>query len=316
MARGKAANVQDPVLGERVAAVRRFNRLYTRRIGLLGEKLLDSEFTLSEVRILYEVANRFEPTAAELARDLGIHPTQLSRSVRRLERRELLDRDEGMDGRTWPLGLTSKGQRAFATLDQRSNEEVAKMLSALSARDQSRLVGAMAMIERVLEARPAAPSGYLLRAPEAGDFGWVVQRHGALYAEEYGWNEKFEGLVAGVVAKFVESRDDERERCWIAERDGEPAGCVFLVQQSKSVAKLRLLLVEPSARNQGIGERLVAECIRFARRARYRHLQLWTNDVLVSARRIYEAAGFVLQKEERHRRFGPELTGQVWQLDL
>ena len=301
----------------RVEAVRRFNRFYTRRIGVLDDGYLDSPFSLTEVRVLYELAHREETTAGELASELGLDAGYLSRILRRFGERGLVERrpSEG-DARRGLLRLTRQGREAFAPLDERSREDNGATLRGLPDEDQGRLVGAMGTIERLLGARPEPRVPYVLRPPHAGDYGWVVGRHGALYAREYGWDETFEALVAEIVARFIREYDPRRERCWIAEREGENVGCVFLVRQSEEVAKLRLLLVEPSARGLGIGGRLVGECARFARSVGYRRLTLWTNDVLVSARRIYEAAGFVLVEEERHRSFGRDLVGQNWELEL
>jgi DNA-binding MarR family transcriptional regulator/GNAT superfamily N-acetyltransferase len=305
----------------RVAAFRRFNRFYTRRIGVLRAGLLESPFSLTEVRVLYELANRGESAAAEIGRELGLDPGYLSRILRGFRKRKLLTtRAAPGDRRRSLLALTDEGNAVFAQLDQRSSSEIEGMLRKLSGDRQRRLLGAMESIEQLLgdpaEPIPSSREPYLLRAPEPGDLGWVVHRHGVLYAEEYGWDERFEALVAGVVADFVRSFDPRRERCWLAEREGEVVGAVFLVRHSDDVAKLRLLLVEPSARGLGIGSRLVAECVRFSRQAGYRTLTLWTNDVLHSARKIYEAAGFRLVKSEPHELFGHGLVGQTWELTL
>jgi DNA-binding MarR family transcriptional regulator/GNAT superfamily N-acetyltransferase len=304
-------------LDQRVASVRRFNRFYTQRIGALEEGLLRSEFSLSEVRVLYEVAHRERPTAAELARDLGLDPGYLSRILGRFARRGLVRRSPSdADGRQSLLELTEKGARTLGPLEARSNEDIRGLLGVLSEADQARLVQALDTVETLLGARrPEAPA-YVLRPHRPGDVGWVVQRHGALYAREYGWNEEFEALVAEVGAKFIREYDPTRERCWIAERDGQPVGAVFLVSRSKTVAQLRLLIVEPAARGSGIGTRLVEECIRFARQRGYRKIVLWTNSILHAARRIYERHGFVLVKEEPHHSFGKDLVGQTWELEL
>jgi DNA-binding MarR family transcriptional regulator/GNAT superfamily N-acetyltransferase len=300
-----------------VAAVRRFNRFYTQRIGALEEGLLKSEFSLSEVRVLYEVAHRERPTAAELARDLGLDPGYLSRIVARFARRGLVRRHPSdTDRRQTLLELTGKGARTLGPLEARSTEDIRGLLGVLSEADQARLEQAMDTVERLLGARRPAPAAYVLRPHRPGDVGWVVQRHAALYAQEYGWNEEFEALVAEVGAKFIREYDPSRERCWIAEQDGQPVGAVFLVSRSKTVAQLRLLLVEPAARGSGIGTRLVEECIRFARAKGYRKLMLWTNSILHAARRIYERHGFALVKEEPHRSFGKDLVGQTWERDL
>ncbi len=304
-------------LADRVATVRRFNRFYTRQIGVLSEKLLESPFSLARVRVLYELAHRERPTAAELARDLGLDAGYLSRILADFRKRRLVERKRSDDdARRSILLLTAAGRHAFETLDTRSAEQIRAMIAALPANSQRRLTTAMATIEVLLGGGTDRGAPWLLRQHQPGDMGWVVHRHGVLYAEEYGWDERFEGLVAGIVAKFVRDYDPARERCWIAERDGEIVGSVFLVAKSKTVGQLRLLLVEPEARGLGIGARLVEDCIRFARRARYRRLMLWTNDVLHAARRIYEGAGFRLVHSEPHRSFGRRLVGQTWELTL
>jgi len=301
----------------RVDAVRRFNRLYTRRIGALRAGLLDSPFSLAEARLLYELAHRDRPAAAELARDLGLDAGYLSRLLRGLERRRLISRERSRsDARQSLLSLTAAGRRTFATLDTRSNAEVRAMLGKLSDAGQRRLVEAMRDVERLLGAAPEPKVPYLLRPHRPGDMGWVVHRHAALYAQEYGWDERFEALVATIVAKFIDNFDPQRERCWIAERDGEIVGSVFLVTKSPTVAQLRMLYVEPGARGLGIGKRLVDECERFAREKGYRKIVLWTNSILHAARHIYEAAGYRLVAEEPHHSFGHRLVGQTWELKL
>jgi DNA-binding MarR family transcriptional regulator/N-acetylglutamate synthase-like GNAT family acetyltransferase len=301
----------------RVDVVRRFNRFYTRRIGALRAGLLDSPFSLTEARLLYELAHRDRPTAAELARDLGVDAGYLSRMLRALERRRLISRERSRaDARQSLLGLTAEGRRTFATLDTRSSAEVRAMLARLSDAGQRRLVGAMRDVERLLDAAPRAQAPYLLRPHRPGDMGWVVHRHGALYAQEYGWDERFEALVAKIVARFIERFDPKRERCWMAERDGEIVGSVFLVSKSPTVAQLRMLYVEPHARGLGIGKRLVDECERFAREQGYRRIVLWTNSILHAARHIYEAAGYRLVAEKAHHSFGHRLVGQTWELKL
>jgi DNA-binding MarR family transcriptional regulator/GNAT superfamily N-acetyltransferase len=304
-------------LAQRVAAVRRFNRFYTRQIGLLNEHLLHTAFSLPEARVIYELAHHEQTTATELREELGLDAGYLSRLLRRLEQRRLLARARSrVDGRQQLLSLTGKGQEAFAQLNARSHDEIAALLNRLPAAEQQRLVEAMHAIEGMLGAPPEHKVPYILRPPQPGDLGWVVQRHGALYALEYGWNEQFEALVADIVAKFVRRFDPKRERCWIAERDGQNVGCVFLVSRSKTVAQLRLLLVDPKARGLGVGSRLVTECIRFARQVGYRKMMLWTNDVLAAARRIYERAGFRLVHKEAHHSFGHDLVGQTWEVEL
>jgi DNA-binding MarR family transcriptional regulator len=301
----------------RVAAVRKFNRFYTRQIGVLREGLLGSPFSLTEVRVLYELAHRRKPTATELAGVLGLDTGYLSRILRGFQRRGLIDKTPSQaDGRETLLSLTGKGRRTFAPLDARSSAEIGGLLRRLAPAGQIRLVEAMRTIETLLGAEPERRVPFLLRPHQSGDMGWVVHRHGVLYAQEYGWDEQFEALVAEIVAAFIRNFDPKRERCWIGEREGEIVGSVLLVKQSKTVAKLRLLLVEPTARGLGLGSRLVGECERFARQTGYRKIVLWTNSVLRAARHIYEEAGYRLVHEERHHSFGHDLIGETWELDL
>jgi DNA-binding MarR family transcriptional regulator/GNAT superfamily N-acetyltransferase len=270
--------------------------------------------------VLYELAHREQPTAGQLANELALDDGYLSRILRTFRSRGLIARRPAeTDRRQRLLALTPRGRSVFASLNARSDDQVATMLRELSPSDQERLVDAMRTIESLLLRDGSAPANrapYLLRQHRPGDMGWVVYRHGVLYSQEYGWDERFEALVAGIVAQFIEQFDPKRERCWIAEKDGENVGSVFLVKHTTTVAKLRLLLVEPTARGLGIGHRLVDECVRFARQAGYRKITLWTNSVLHAARRIYERTGFVLVKEEPHRRFGEGLVGQTWDLRL
>jgi DNA-binding MarR family transcriptional regulator/GNAT superfamily N-acetyltransferase len=301
----------------RIAAVRYFNRFYTRRIGILEEGLLTGPFSLTEVRVLYELAHRDKPSASEVAKELGLDAGYLSRILSGFEHRGLIGKGPSpADGRQTLLWLTEAGQKAFAPLDERADSEVARMLAELSDAEQSRLLAAMHTIESLLGARPEPKVPYLLRTHQPGDMGWVVYRHGVLYSQEYGWNEECEALIAGIVAKFIQEFDPRRERCWIAEKDGENVGSVFLVKHSEKVAQLRLLLVEPAARGLGIGRRLVQECVRFARQARYQTIMLWTNDVLDAARHLYQEAGFRLVEEKPHHSFGHDLVGQTWELTL
>jgi len=304
-------------LPQRLAAVRRFNRFYTKQIGLLHEHLLRSPFSLIEARVLYELAHRATTTATELAGELGLDAGYLSRILRRFRMRGLLDREPSQsDGRQSVLSLTQRGRQAFAQLNRASHHDIGALLRTLAPSEQQRLVAAMHSIEGLLGTGPEHPAPYVLRRHRPGDMGWVIQRHGALYAREYGWGEEFEALVADIVAKFIRHYDRRRERCWIAQLDGENVGSVFCVKKSEAVARLRLLLVEPRARGLGIGKRLVQECVRFARTAGYRTLTLWTNDVLRAARRIYEQTGFRLVYEEPHHSFGHDLVAQTWDLDL
>ena len=304
-------------LGAWVAAVRGFNRFYTQKIGVLQEGLLESPFSLTEARVLYELAQREKATASGLCRELGLDAGYLSRILRRFESKRLIARTRSAaDGRQSFLALTAGGREAFAALDRRSRDEVAALLQPLPAEGQARLVAAMRGIERLLGAEPAETPRCRLRPHRPGDMGWVVSRHGAVYAEDYGWDESFEALVAEIAAQFIRTFDPARERCWIAERGGERVGSVFVVKQSAQVAKLRLLLVEPGARGLGLGAELVDECVRFARDAGYRKLGLWTQSILVPARRIYEKAGFRLKREEPHRSFGHDLVGEFWEMRL
>lgn len=305
------------VPAHRISAVRKFNRFYTRQIGLLQEGYLASPFSLTEVRVLYELAHGERTTATGLGKTLRLDAGYLSRLLHGFEERGLVARKPSpVDGRQSFLVLTDAGRAAFAPLDARSREDIGTMLATLPDGDQDRLVGAMETIERVLGERRDPIPPYLIRPHGPGDMGWVVHRHGVLYAREYGWDERFEALVAGIVATFIEQLDPKRERCWIAEREGDVIGSVFLVRQSERVAKLRLLLVEPAARGLGVGTRLVDECVRFARSAGYATITLWTNDVLDAARHLYERAGFRLVHSEPHHSFGHDLVGETWELDL
>jgi DNA-binding MarR family transcriptional regulator/GNAT superfamily N-acetyltransferase len=301
-----------------VRGVRHFNRFYTRKIGVLREGLLDSSLSLTEARVLYELSRRAESTATALRADLGLDAGYLSRILRGFQRRGWIARTQSRDdARQQLLALTRAGRAAFAPLDARSNEEMRRLLGGLAPSDLARLLRAMKTIEEVLEPDHGAATPYLLRTHRPGDVGWVVHRHGVLYSEEWGYDERFEALVAQIVAEFVQRFDPARERCWIAEKDGERAGSVFLVRKSKRVAKLRLLLVEPSARGLGIGKRLVDECIRFARQCRYDKLVLWTQSELKAARRIYQQAGFQLTATEPHRSWGrDDLVAESWELRL
>jgi DNA-binding MarR family transcriptional regulator/N-acetylglutamate synthase-like GNAT family acetyltransferase len=306
-------------LEQRVEAARRFNRFYTRQIGVLHEGAYKSPFSLTEVRVLYELAHRDQPTATALGRELGLDAGYLSRILRGFERRGLvLKTRSAADGRQSHLSLTAQGRKVFAPLNARSHDEVAAMLGGLSAAAQARVVGAMQTIERLLgdRAESPPPAPYLLRPPQPGDLGWVVHRHGAVYAQEYGYDERFEALVAEIVAHFVQRYDAKREQCWIAEQGGEVVGSVFLVERSKTVAQLRLLLVEPKARGSGLGTRLVSECVRFARQTGYRKITLWTQSELRAARRLYQAAGFRVVRKERNHSFGKDVVSETWELEL
>jgi DNA-binding MarR family transcriptional regulator/GNAT superfamily N-acetyltransferase len=295
-----------------VAAVRAFNRFYTNMIGLLRGKYLDTPYSLTESRILFELGQRDASEVADLRRAVDIDAGYLSRILGRFESDGLITRQRSaVDGRRQVIRLTGNGRSVVGGLDTRSAAQTREMLAAVHDDDRRRLLDAMRVITGVLSESPR-PRGYLLRAPQAGDMGWVVQRHGALYAEEYGFDETFEALVARLVADYVDNRDPDREAAWIAEVDGTQAGCVFCVRKSDTTAQLRMLLVEPWARGLGIGGRLVEEVLRFARRAGYSDITLWTNDVLADARRIYQRAGFTLDNEARHHSFGSDLVEQNW----
>lgn len=299
-----------------VDAIRRFNRFYTRQIGVLQERVVQSTYSLGEARVLFEIAQRERTTATELVEALGLDPGYLSRILRRFSDLGLLSREPSpTDRRRSFLSLTEQGRESFAALDAGAAEEIGALLAPLAAGDRDRLVGAMAEIERLVAPAPAEP--LTLRRHRPGDMGWVVQRHGELYWREYGWDEQFEALVAQIVADFIRHLDPERERCWIAEAGGERLGCVFLVRnadQPERVAQLRLLLVVPRARGRSLGVTLVRECTRFARAAGYERIRLWTNDVLHAARRLYEREGYRLVHEGSHHSFGHDLVEQTWEL--
>lgn len=300
-----------------VHGIRRFNRFYTARIGVLSEGLLDSPFSLTEARVIYELAQHETATATELSGILGLDPGYLSRILAKLKDRGILGkRPSPDDGRRSILRLTDAGRAEYEKLNTSSQREIRKLLEALPVEDRRSLIDSMQTIERLLGEAPDRGAPYLLRQQEAGDLGWIVHRHGALYAEEHHWDESFEALVAGIVAEFMKAYDPKWDRCWIAEMNGENVGCILLGRESDVLAKLRLLLVEPKARGLGIGSRLVDECVRFARRVGYHKLGLWTNSVLVEARHVYERAGFRLVKEEPHHSFGRDLVGETWELTL
>jgi DNA-binding MarR family transcriptional regulator/N-acetylglutamate synthase-like GNAT family acetyltransferase len=304
-------------LERRIEAVRHFNRGYTRRIGVLRAGLLGSPFSLAQARVLYELAHRDAPTARDLAEDLGLDAGYLSRILSGFAKQRLLTRKPSKtDGRQNLLGLTREGRTAFAALDAEAIAQVRGLLQPLSVADQRRLVGSMRTIEDLLGEGGLERSPCRIRAPRPGDMGWVIERHGAVYHQEWGWGGEFEGLVAEIVARFMEHHDPRRERAWIAEMDGERVGSIFLVAKTKTVAKLRLLLVDPPARGHGVGQRLVGECVRFARAAGYRRMVLWTQSILDPARHIYAKAGFRLVKQEPNREFGKGLTSEIWELRL
>jgi DNA-binding MarR family transcriptional regulator/GNAT superfamily N-acetyltransferase len=302
---------------DQIAVVRAFNRFYTRKLGVLDQHLMKSPFSLSEARVLYELAHHDDLAAKEVGIELGLDPGYLSRIIQNFDENGLITRKPlPADRRQYRLSLTAKGRQAFARLDRSSHDDVADMLAALPRGDGKRLIEAMAVIERLLGATGVSPPPAILREPRPGDMGWVVQSHGALYASEYGFDSSFEGLVADIATKYLASFDASRERCWIAEIDGAQVGSVFLVRHSDDVAKLRLLLVDPAGRGQGLGTRLVAECIAFAQACGYRKITLWTQSILLAARKIYQDAGFVLVATEPHRSFGQDLIGETWQREL
>jgi DNA-binding MarR family transcriptional regulator/GNAT superfamily N-acetyltransferase len=306
----------DTQLAVRVASVRSFNRFLTGMIGALNESLLRSPFTLTEARVIFELAQRDQTEATRLRWQLGLDAGYLSRILTRFAAGGLITRTRAEpDTRRQIVRLTDAGRSAFARLDERSSVQVRTLLTSLSEADQRRLVAAMRTIQTIWGAGPG-PAPVIIRPPRPGDFGWIVQAHGASYAREFEWDVSFEALVARIIADYLDNQDRDRDAAWIAEVDGEPVGCVLCVRRDDQTAQLRLLLVEPGARGMGIGGRLVDECIRFARDHHYRQLMLWTNDVLVDARRIYERAGFRLVEESAHHSFGHDLVGQNWLLWL
>jgi DNA-binding MarR family transcriptional regulator/N-acetylglutamate synthase-like GNAT family acetyltransferase len=305
----------------RIAAVRRFNRFYTLRIGVLRKSFLDSPYSLAEARVLYEIASGHSTTASGIGRELDLDAGYLSRTLRSFEKRGLIVRKMSTrDARQSHLKLSPRGRLAFAPLERRSQRDTGAMLEKLAPADRARLIDAMRTIETLLgddnAATPQRNAPCTLRAPIPGDFGWVVKRHAELYAQEYQWNEPFEGLCAQIVADYANNNDAKRERCWIAEMDGENVGCIFLAKESATVARIRLLLVDPKARGLGLGARLVDECIRFAGSAGYKKITLWTHSVLTAARHIYQQAGFKLTRTERHKSWGRPVVSEYWDLEL
>jgi DNA-binding MarR family transcriptional regulator/N-acetylglutamate synthase-like GNAT family acetyltransferase len=302
---------------QRVAAVRRFNRFYTQKLGVLQRGWLDTPFSLTEARVLYEIKQRERATASDIVRDLGLDAGYLSRILRRFQKSGLIRKDVSPDdGRQSFLSMTARGCRAFEPLETRTKRQVASVLGRLTAHEQDHLVSAMCTIETLIASEPKAESEIILRQPRPGDLGWVVARHAELYAREYGWAENFEGLCAQIVADFVSKHDPKCERCWITEMDGQNVGSVFLVKDSNKVARLRLLLVDPVARGRGLGTRLTKECIQFARQCRYESITLWTHKVLTAARHVYERAGFRLTSSEARRSFGQDVISEHWDLVL
>jgi DNA-binding MarR family transcriptional regulator/GNAT superfamily N-acetyltransferase len=300
-----------------VAAVRAFNRFYTRKLGVLDQHLMKSPYSLSEARVLYEIAHREDLSAKEIGTELGLDAGYLSRIVQSFDEDGLIVRKPlASDRRQYQLALTAKGRQAQAKLERSSQDEVGAMMAALSATEGRRLTEAMATIENLLEPPVRARASFLLRSHRVGDMGWVISRQSIAYGDEYGWDISYEALVAEICAQFIKNYDATREHCWIAEADGKPLGSVFLVKASDDLAKLRLLLVEKEARGLGIGRALVEQCVRSAREKGYKRMTLWTQSILVAARKIYQDAGFTLVASEPHRSFGQSLVGETWEREL
>jgi len=313
----KEALVANTILNEHINAVRQFNRFFTRQIGVLREGLLHTPYSLTEARIIFELAHRKNLTASDLCNELGLDAGYLSRILNKFEQQDLIEKTRSADdGRQRLLNLTGTGHKAFSLINNRSNDEVSEMLSELSDSNRIRLIEAMHTIEGILNHGFKYAEPFYLRHHETGDMGWVIHQHGLSYHQEYGWDESFEGLVAQICADFINNYDPQKERCWIAEMQGERVGSVFCVKASQTIAKLRLLLVVPKARKLGLGTSLIKTVIRFAKRSGYKKLTLWTNDVLVDARKIYEKNGFKLINQEPHHSFGHDLIGQNWDLIL
>ncbi|MCG2625029.1 helix-turn-helix domain-containing GNAT family N-acetyltransferase [Bradyrhizobium sp. WYCCWR 13023] len=308
-----------PVNGadDQIAAVRAFNRFYTRKLGVLDQHLGQSPFSLSEARVLYELAHRDALAAKEIGNELGLDPGYLSRIVQSFDEKGLITRTPlPTDRRQYQLSLTAKGRQTFTKLNLGSQNEVAAMLARLSAGDATRLTQAMATIETVLEQRQSQPASVVLRSHRVGDMGWVISKQAAAYAADYGWDISYEALVAEICAQFIKSYDAAREHCWIAEVGGEPVGSIFLVKATDELAKLRLLQVEKKARGLGVGRALVEQCIQGARERGYKRMTLWTQSILVAARGIYKSAGFELVATKPHHSFGHDLVGETWEMDL
>jgi DNA-binding MarR family transcriptional regulator/ribosomal protein S18 acetylase RimI-like enzyme len=306
----------QPALDQQLNAIRAFNRFYTRKIGVV-DGMASSPFSLAEGRVLYELAHRERPTATDIRKELGLDAGYMSRILREFERRKFVTRERSKaDERQRFLSLTAKGRRAFVPLDERSNRHVAAMLEELSAAERKQLLDAVQTVRTLLGDRAEAKAPYLLRPHRPGDMGWIVQRQAILYVEEYGWDGSYEALAAEIVAQFIKNYDAKRECSWVAEKDGERVGAVFVARESDEIARLRLLHVEREARGLGIGKRLVEECIRFARQAGYQKMTLWTQSILVAARHIYQQAGFQMVREEKHHSFGKDLTAETWEIKL
>jgi DNA-binding MarR family transcriptional regulator/GNAT superfamily N-acetyltransferase len=310
------ASMAESGIHKQVNAIRAFNRFYTRKIGVL-DGMASSPFSLAEARVLYELENRRQPTATDIRKELGLDAGYMSRMLRNFERRKLVTRERSKtDERQRFLSLTSKGRSAFAPLDARSNRDVAAMLEDLSPTEREQLVDSVHSVRRLLGDIAEAKTSYLLRSHQPGDMGWIVHRQAILYADEYGWDGTYEALAADIVAQFIKNYDPKREHAWVAEKDGERVGAVFVAKGSDQIVRLRLLHVERQARGLGIGTRLVEECIRFARQAGYQKMTLWTQSILLGARHIYKKAGFEVVQEEKHRSFGKDLTAETWELNL
>jgi DNA-binding MarR family transcriptional regulator/GNAT superfamily N-acetyltransferase len=306
----------EPGIAKQVSAIRTFNRFYTRKIGVL-DGMASSPFSLAEARVLYELAHREQPTATDIRKELGLDAGYMSRILRDFERRGFVKREQSKtDERQRFLSLTAKGRRAFAPLDKRSNRDVGSMLEELSSKKRKQLVDAVQTVHSLLGGKAEPRTPYMLRLHQPGDMGWIVHRQAILYAEEYGWDDSYEALAAGIVAQFIKNYDPKYERAWVAEKDGDRVGAVFVAKQSDEIARLRLLHVEPEARGMGIGKRLVQECVRFARQAGYHRMTLWTQSILHAARHIYKQAGFQVVSEEKHHSFGKDLTAETWELNL
>ena len=304
-------------IDDQIAAIRAFNRFYTRKLGVLDQHLGRSPFSLSEARVIYELAHRDDVSAKEIGNELGLDPGYLSRIVQNFEEKGLITRRPlPVDRRQYQLSLTAKGRQAFAKLNLSSQNEVAAMLAQLSAGDATRLTQAMATIEAVLEQRQGPPASVVLRSHRVGDMGWVISKQGAAYAADYGWDISYEALVAEICAEFIRKYDAAREHCWIAEVGGEPVGSIFLVKATEEIAKLRLLQVERNARGLGVGRALVEQCIQGARERGYKRMTLWTQSILVAARSIYKSAGFELVASKPHHSFGHDLMGETWEMAL
>jgi DNA-binding MarR family transcriptional regulator/GNAT superfamily N-acetyltransferase len=299
-----------------VGAIRAFNRFYTRKIGVV-DGMASSPFALAEARVLYELAHREQATATDIRKELGLDAGYMSRILREFERRKLIRREQSKtDERQKFLSLTAKGRRAFAPLDARSNRDVVAILEGLSPTKRKQLVDAVQAVRRLLGDKVQTSTSYLLRQHQPGDLGWIVHRQAILYAEEYGWDGTYEALAGEIVAQFIKNYDPNRERCWIAEKDGERVGGAFVAKVSDDIAQLRLLHVESQARGLGIGKRLVEECVRFARQAGYQKMTLWTQSNLYAARHIYKQSGFQVVREQQHHSFGKDLTAETWELNL